>query len=257
MTLRVIIVDDESPARRSVRRFLKKHEADIVEECSDGRSAVAAIRKKAPDLVFLDMQMPEMNGLEVIAAIGEAQMPTTIILTAYDRYAVQAFNLNVADYLLKPFGQERFDKSLERVKKKMCSNSRDIFPSTEIVELLDQFRREREFVERLPVSSNGRILLIDVQLIDWIEAEGNTTNLYVGSQRYELRETLSALQKKLDSKHFLRIHRSTIVNIRRIREIQPWFNGYHLVVIEGGKQLRMSRYQQDSLQRLLGVSAKG
>jgi two-component system, LytTR family, response regulator len=248
--IRALVVDDEALARKCVRRFLQDStEVVIIAECGDGESAVAAILAKKPDLVFLDVQMPEMNGFEVVRTVGVDRMPATIFVTAYDRYALRAFDANALDYLLKPFGRERFDRALVRAKKRIAENSNQD-EARRILAALEQGQISRGYGERLPIAENGRILFVNTKDIDWIEAEGNYARLHVGSGGHELRETLTNLERKLNSRDFLRIHRSAIVNVHRIKEIRPWFRGYHVVVLENGKELRMSRYQREVAERL-------
>ncbi len=248
MTIRALIVDDEPLARRSIRRFLDKESGvQAVGECGDGLSAVTAIREKRPDLVFLDVQMPEMTGFEVIRAIGSAVMPVTVFVTAYDRYALQAFDANAVDYLLKPFGRKRFDRALERAKEQVAGRLK----LDDLRSLLAGLLRDHpKYLERLTVSEKGRILLINVNEIDWIGACGNYAQVHTARRIYEIRETLASLEAKLDPREFLRVHRSTIVNIRRIREIQPWFHGHHLIILQTGQELKLSRYQRGAATKL-------
>jgi two-component system, LytTR family, response regulator len=256
MNLRVLIVDDEDLVRRSVRRFLSNHEVESVVECTNGQQALEAIRREAADLVFMDIQMPRMNGMDVIGCIGADCMPTTIVITAHAHYAADAFNFNVVDYLLKPFGRERFDRSMARAKQWIgipdrmearLSADRERVQSPPGAPGLRQ-----EYAERMAIPRNGRISLIETSEIEWIEAHRNLVLIHCSRQTYELRRPLIAVQKQLDPKIFLRLHRSTLVNVRFIREIQPWFNGYHLVVLKNGRELRMSRYQQDEALYLMG-----
>jgi two-component system LytT family response regulator len=252
MMVRALIVDDEPLARRSVWRFLESDpDVVVVGECGDGASAVATIRAEKPDLVLLDIQMPEMDGFEVVRQIGTEPIPAWIFVTAYDRYALRAFDINALDYLLKPVGRGRFERALVRAKERLAERShRDLH--TRIIAALEQVKRQDEYLDRLPVAENGRILLVKTREIDWIEAEGNYCRLHVGPRTYEIRETLSALNLKLNPRDFLRIHRSSIVNVHRIKEIQPWFHGYHVVLLENGQQLRMSRYK-DAVAKQLGI----
>ena len=242
-----LIVDDEPHARRSIRRFLDSDGTiEVIGECADGESAVEMIRSKKPHLVFLDIQMPEMTGFDVIRSLGST-MPVTVFVTAYDHYALSAFDANAIDYLLKPFGKERFQRALLRAREQIAGRS----DMNDVRRLLTGLEREQpRYLDRLSVVHNGRILLINVDDIDWIKACGNYAVLYVGEQQYEIRETLSNLEERLDRRTFLRIHRSTMVNVHRIREIQPWFHGHHLVVLKSGVELRMSRYQQDAARQL-------
>jgi two-component system LytT family response regulator len=256
MSIRVLVVDDEQLTRRSILDFLRDwKDVEIIGECVNGTAAVKAIRQHSPDLVFLDMQMPGMNGLEVVGAIGEENMPFTIFVTAHDKYAVKAFEANAVDYVLKPFGKERFQKAFSRAIERMGKG----LPggtSTQLQEVLNQLKRQEEYVDRIPITSNGRISFVRVEDISCLEAERNSVRILVGKQSFEIRDSLSALEQRLDPKHFLRIHRSTIVHLCKVKEVQPWFNGFHVVVLEDGRQLRMSRYQQDSLRRLMGHAPK-
>jgi two-component system, LytTR family, response regulator len=254
MKLRALIVDDEPLARRGLLRFLKDDpEIEVVAQCGDGQSAVVAILGKKPDLLFLDVQMPEMDGFEVVRRIAAERMPATIFVTAYERYALRAFEVNAIDYLLKPVGKTRFEKALARAKERIAEKAnRDA--AQRIVTMLGQLKAQEAYLERLPVSENGRILFVKAKDIDWIEANGNYARLHVGARTHEIRETLRTLEQKLDPHDFLRIHRSTIVNVHLIKEIQPWFHGYHLVLLQNGQELRMSRYQNDTAKRLGLVS---
>jgi two-component system, LytTR family, response regulator len=250
MRIRTLIVDDEPLGRRGLLRFLKNDpEIEVVAQCGDGESAVAAIHSRNPDLVFLDIQMPEMDGFEVVRRVGPQRMPVTIIVTAFDRYAVRAFDANAIDYLLKPVGQARFERALARAKERIAESSKEDV-AERIVATLEQINRQDKYPDRLPVSESGRILFVKTKEIDWIEANGNYVRLHVGARTYEIRETLNNLERKLDSRNFLRIHRSTMVNVHLIKEIQPWFHGYHLVLLQNGQELRMSRYQNEIAKRL-------
>ena len=250
MKIRAVIVDDEPLARRGLLRFLKADpEVEIVAECPDGQSAVSAILLKKPGLAFLDVQMPEMNGFEVVRRIGPGRMPVTIFVTAFDRYAIRAFDANAIDYLLKPVGAERFSRALARAKERLREKSSQE-TARQMLATLEKIKREDKYVDRLPISENGRILFVKTDEIDWIEADGNYALLHVGPRSHEIRETLSALEQKLNPRDFLRIHRSTIVNVHLIKEIHPWFHGYHLVLLQNGKELRLSRYQGEIAKKL-------
>lgn len=250
MTLRALVVDDEPLARRSIRRLLERRsDVDIVGECADGASAVMTIREQKPDVVFLDVQMPEMTGFDVIREIGPDAMPVTIFVTAYDQYALRAFDENATDYLLKPFRKVRFDRALQRAKERIAGTP-NVSDLRALVARMDRDLAPPEYVDRLTVAENGRIFLIDVDEIDWIAASGNYALLHTLRRTYEIRQTLTELEAKLNPREFLRIHRSTIVNIRRIKEIQPWFRGHHVVILKNGQELRMSRYQREVAEKL-------
>lgn len=251
MMLRALIVDDEALARTALHRLLKReHDINIIGQCNDGESAVNAIRQMRPDLVFLDVQMPEMDGFQVVETIGPEQMPVTIFVTAFDRYAIRAFDSNAVDYLLKPFSADRLSRALARARDRWLGRQ-DKDAAQRLFSLLGS-RLQSDYVQRLTVASGGRILFVAVSDIDWIEAEGNYARIHVARKTYDVRETLQALMEKLDPRDFVRIHRSTIVNLQRVREVQPWFQGSHIVVLHSGEELRMSRYQRAAVQRLLG-----
>jgi two-component system LytT family response regulator len=254
MTLRALIVDDEALARTALVRLLKRErDVSLVGQCDDGESAVQTIRQVQPDIVFLDVQMPEMDGFQVVEAIGAERMPVTIFVTAFDRYAIRAFDANAVDYLLKPFAPDRLTRALARARER-CLGRQDKEAAQRLFSLLDS-RLQTDYAQRLAVATGGRIIFVAVADIDWIEAEGNYARLHVSRKVFDVRETLQALMEKLDPREFIRIHRSTIVNARRIREVQPWFQGSHIVVLQSGEELRMSRYQRDAVDRLLGKRA--
>lgn len=251
MTIKAIIVDDEPIMRRSILRFLKAHPSVQVQaECGDGPSAVKSIEEHAPDVVFLDMQIPEFNGLEVVSKVGLERMPLTVFVTAHAGYAVQAFEARAVDYLVKPFGQKRFDEALRRVMERLPVAGVPS-PSPELRHLSAQQHQE-SYLEWIPVSLGRRVRPLKVRDVDWMEAEKNHVILHVGDQTAVVRRTLNSLEQSLNPKRFVRIHRSTIVNAEKIREIHPWLNGYHMVVLHTGEQLRMSRYQHQSARMLLG-----
>ena len=251
MSLRTLVVDDEPIARHSIVRLLRgDRDIELIGECGDGESAVAAVRERAPYLVFLDIQMPAMNGIEVALAIGHEQLPATVFVTAYEHYAVRAFEANAVDYLVKPFSRERFRSTLERAKTRLRAAA---LPgsSAQMMHMLEALGR-REYCERIAVRIDDHLELVDVDDIVWIKASRNTVQIHLATRSVELRETISSLADGLDPKHFVRVHRSAIVNVRRIKAIHPWFNGYHVVVMDTGQELRMSRYQHDSFIRIVG-----
>jgi two-component system LytT family response regulator len=238
MTIRAIIVDDEPLLRRSILRLLKTHpNVDVVAECGDGPSAVQCIQRLTPDVVFLDVEMPGYNGFDVLSRVQKETMPATIFVTAYSQYAVKAFEARALDYLLKPFGQQRFDEALHRVLQR-------ISPAQEIAP--ESCSEPTTYLDRLPIHHRGRTSFVTLSNVDWIEAEKNHALLHVGERVAVVRRTLSSLEKELDPKQFVRIHRSTIVNRAKVREILPWANGHHSIVLDTGQQLRMSRYQQSA-----------
>jgi two-component system, LytTR family, response regulator len=246
--IRALIIDDEPLARRGIRRLLKgEPDVEVVGECGDGEAAIVAIREQQPDLVFLDVQMPELSGLDVVRAVGPDAMPVTVFVTAHDQYAIPAFDADAIDYLLKPFDRERFARALARARQRIAGrlNVNDLRLALATID-----RDAARYVERLTAPAGGRVRFINVRDIAWIGADGNYADVHAGGRTYTLRETLASLEAKLDPAEFARIHRSTIVNIRRIREIEPWFNGHHVVILDTGERLRMSRYQREVARRL-------
>ncbi len=252
--IRTLIVDDEPLCRERLRTLLAADpDFTVVGECSDGAEAVATLRESPCDLIFLDVQMPVMDGLEVVEAIGPEQMPTVIFVTAYDRYALRAFEVQALDYLLKPFDRERFEKALTRAKANV-RRDQSAEASRQLLALLGDTRPGRKHLERLVIKSGGRIFFLKMEEIDWIEAAGNYLRLHVGRETHLLRETMNALEGRIDPERFLRIHRSTIVNIERIREIQPLFHGDYVVLLRDGTELTLSRTYRQRLQEVLGAT---
>jgi two-component system, LytTR family, response regulator len=250
MSISALIVDDEPLARQSIRRFLKNHlDIEVAGECSDGQSAVAAIESNRPDLVFLDVQMPELDGFGVVHRIGVEQMPATIFVTAYDQYAVAAFDANALDYLLKPFGRVRFDRAVDRARRRLTGHA-DGEIVQHLLRAMESFAGQKNYVDRLPIGENGRIVFVKTRDIQWIESAANYARLYVANRHHDIRETLTNLETKLNPNEFARIHRSTIVNLHYVKEVHPWFHGHHVVVLESGQELRMSRYQEKVAERL-------
>jgi two-component system, LytTR family, response regulator len=252
MSIRTLVIDDEPLVRTSILRVLKQDkQIDILGECGDGPSAMAAIQAEHPDLIFLDVHMPGATGLEILESLGETSPPVTVFVTAHKDYAVEAFEANAVDYILKPFGQERLKRSITRAKLRLASSPDGVYAS-QLLQALTAVQRETQYHDRISVPVNGRILLLETRDIEWIEAERNCVCVYAGTRTYELRTTLAAIESKLNPRHFARIHRSTIVNLAKIKEIHPWFHGHHKVLLLNGKELRMSRYQSESVKRLLG-----
>jgi two-component system LytT family response regulator len=250
--IRVLIVDDEPLAREMLREMLEADpDVTIVGECSNGREAVSAIGIHSPDLLFLDVQMPELGGFEVLEALGSGVIPHVIFVTAYDQYAVRAFEVHALDYLLKPFDRERFDASWQRAKAQILREKNGGMDQR-ILALLEELKAGSRYLERLVIKSGGRIYFLDTNEIDWIEAEGNYVSVHSGKKSHLLRETISSLESQLDPRKFLRIHRSSIVRIDRIQELQPWFHGEYRVILQNGTQLTLSRNYRERLQEALG-----
>lgn len=253
--IRALIVDDEPIARQGLRTLLAAETGiEIIGECRNGREAVKEICEQSPDLVFLDIQMPKMSGFDVVAELGAANMPAVVFVTAYDQYAIRAFEIDAMDYLLKPFDQERFQKTIDRVKNHFRRGASSELNKT-LNTLLSRLERvERKPIERIVIKSSGRIFFVNVNEIDWIEAAGNYVNLHVQDKSHLLRETMDAIFAKLPADRFLRIRRSLIVNIEQIKELQPLFKGEYQIILKDGTQLRSSRRYRDQLNPLLGES---
>jgi len=241
MKIRTLIIDDESLARDRVKRFLRDEpDIQIIGECSDGKEAIAAIKREKPDLVFLDIQMPEKNGFEVIKSLNPEEAPTVIFVTAYDQYALQAFDVHALDYLLKPFTRERMHRAIARAREHMEHKSLGNLDER-LLSLIADLKSEKKYLERLVVKSIGRVFFLKVDEIDWIEAAGNYVKLHVGRDGHLIRETMNGIETKLDPDKFLRIHRSTVVNIDRIKELHPLFSGDYAVILRNGTELALSR----------------
>ena len=249
----VLVVDDEPLARRAIVRLLSgERDMRVVGECGDGAAAVAAIATLAPDVVFLDIQMPEMTGLDVLAAIAPERMPAVVFVTAYEQYAVRAFEANAVDYLVKPFGHRRFADTVARVRVRLAAGEAGGGPATaRVLQALEALRLRGEYAGRIPVRADGRVTFVDVGDIVWIEASRNTVRLHLADRSHALRETMTAMAARLDPRRFARIHRSAIVNIGRVSAVHPWSEGHHVVVMDNGARLRMSRYQHEAFVRLV------
>ena len=252
MKIRTLVVDDEPLARERLRSLLEAEEdVEVIGECRDGNEALEAIRQRSPDLVFLDVQIPERDGFEVLEAIGPENAPAIVFVTAYDQYALQAFEVHAVDYLLKPFDEERFQKALERARLAVGrEKGGDV--SQKLLSLLQDLKAPLGHLERLVVKSAGRLFFLRTEEIDWIESAGNYVCLHVGGESHLLRETMNGLEARLDPERFLRIHRSTMVNIERIKELQPWFHGDYVVILRDDRQLMMSAGYREKLDELRG-----
>jgi two-component system LytT family response regulator len=241
MKIRALIIDDEPLARERVRTLLRE-EADIevLAECANGNEAVAAIKKHSPDLIFLDVQMPGLGGFDGLRALGKEHMPLVIFVTAYDEHALKAFEVHALDYLLKPFKQARFKLTVQRARETVASRQTGAIPPG-LLELLGQAKPAPERLTRIPVKTGDRVIFVKTDQIHYIEAAGNYLVLHAAKENHVVRETLTAIEEKLDPKQFLRINRSTLVNLEQIKELQPLFKGDHAVVLLSGKQLTMTR----------------
>jgi len=247
-----MIVDDEPLARRGIRAHLaEEKDIEVVAECGDGREAVRLIRELEPDLVFLDVQMPELDGFGVLEAIAAERLPNVIFVTAYDKYALRAFDVHALDYLLKPFDAERFAKALARARSQTEREGLSEI-SLRLQSLIEDLKTNQKYAERLVVKTAGRIFFLGVGEIDWVEAADNYVRLHAGRDSHLLRETMSSLEKRLDPALFLRVHRSAIVNVRRIKELHPLFRGEYEIILQDGTRLATGRGYRDKLQELFG-----
>jgi two-component system LytT family response regulator len=253
--IRTLIVDDEPLARERVKRFLKdERDIEVLGECGNGSDAITVIQEKRPDLVFLDIQMPEKNGFDVIKAIDGKLLPTIVFITAYDQYALQAFEVHALDYLLKPFNRERFHSAVGRAKEQIEGQKRGELDER-LASLISSITPEKKYLERMVVKSVGRVFFLKTEEIDWIEASGNYLKLHVGRDAHMIRETMNAVEAKLDPSQFMRIHRSTIVNVDRIKELHPMFSGDYSVILRDGTELALSRnYRERFLELFEGTS---
>ena len=248
--LRTVIADDEPLARERMRSLLAdEDDIEVVAEAADGLSTVDAILTHAPDLVFLDISMPKLDGFGVIEAVGADRMPTVVFVTAYDKHALRAFDVQALDYLLKPFDTDRFQAALRRVRQQIEGGQGDI--ERRLLALVRDLNRPAR-PERIVVKSSGRLFFLRTDEIDWVEAAGNYVKLHVGAESHLMRETMTAIEQRLNPETFFRIHRSHIVNLERIKELQPWFNGEYVVLLQNGTRLTLSRGYREKLQERLG-----
>jgi two-component system, LytTR family, response regulator len=257
MSLRVVVADDEPIGRQRLVRLLQSEpDTEVLAACADGEEAVEAIREHAPDVVLLDIQMPHLDGFEVVAALGDAQQPAVIFVTAHDQYALRAFEVHAFDYLLKPVEQDRLRDALARAvapatRSAPGSSTRRILTLLEELNARDRSRGRDRLVVRTP----ERAFFLRSETVDWVEAAGKFVHLHVGRSVHALRESMAELEQELDPVRFLRISRSAIVNIDRIQEIQPWFQGDYVLILTDGTRLTSTRGYRDNMRKLLGRSA--
>ena len=241
MSIRALIVDDESLARERIRMLLEgEPEIEIVSESANGTEALRDVQRLAPDLVFLDVQMPELTGFEVLDRVDPARMPVIIFVTAYDQYALKAFEVCALDYLLKPFDRERFGRALSRARAEL-DRRRSGEVNERVLKLLSELGQTKKYLEKLMIRDGGRVFFLRADEIDWIEAAGNYVRLHAGKEEYLYRETMTKLERQLNPERFARIHRSAIVNTERIKELQPWFRGDYVIVLRDNQKLTLSR----------------
>lgn len=257
--IRTVIVDDEPLARQNLRALLKDdREVEIIAECGSGQEAVRVIQSEPPDLLFLDIQMPEMSGFDVLTKIDAARIPAIIFVTAFDQYALKAFEVHALDYLLKPFADARFEQALRQAKaqieqREINNLSRKLFALLEDREAVSRAAQPERasYLTRMMIKSASRVFFLKTDEIDWIGADDYYVKLHVGRKVHMLRETMNELETKLDPEKFLRIHRSTIVNIDRIKEMHPHFNGDYIILLHDGTELKLSRSRREQAQAML------
>jgi two-component system, LytTR family, response regulator len=257
MTLRVVVADDEPIGRQRLVRLLQAEpDTDVVAACADGAEAVDSIREYDPDVVLLDIQMPHLDGFEVVAALGEAHQPAVIFVTAHDQYAVRAFEIHAFDYLLKPVDRDRLREAIGRAVSPTARPQQG-GTTGRILGLLEELnaRDRARGRDRLVVRTPERSIFLRTETIDWIEAAGKFVHLHVGRAVHALRESMAELEQELDAARFLRISRSAIVNLDRIQEVQPWFQGDYVLILTDGTRLTSTRGYRENMRRLLGRSA--
>lgn len=247
-----LIIDDERLARTKIRSLLEKRpDILICSECTNGMEALQCIDQYAPDLIFLDIQMPEMDGFEFIDAIDPPKMPAVIFVTAFDQFAIQAFEKHALDYLLKPYNATRFYASLDRAVSNIRNKQKGEMQN-QLIDLLKEMSIPRKFIERIVIKTNHRVLFLKVDDVDWMEADGNYLDIHSGENTYLLRETLNNMEEKLDPSRFLRIHRSRIVNINQIQELKSASGQDCLVIMKDHTQLVMSRRYREKFNKCFG-----
>lgn len=255
--IRTLIVDDEPIARRGIRQQLRSEaDVEIIGECANGREAIAAIKKQSPDLLFLDVQMPLLDGFGVVEAIGVDYLPAVVFVTAYDEHAIRAFEVDALDYLLKPIDHDRFQKTLTRVRRQIDGAKTEPLQQklASLLQHLEESKIENQqakYSERVAIKESSRVFFLNIDEVDWINAEGNYVQIHTEGSAHLLRETMKGIESKLDPKKFLRIRRSTIVRTEQIKELAPLFNGEYAVILRDGTQLTSSRRYRRNLEALL------
>jgi two-component system, LytTR family, response regulator len=249
--IRTVIADDENLARQKLRILLAAEPGiHIVAECKNGQETLDALQAYRPDMLMLDVQMPDVDGFELLKRVSAEQMPIVIFTTAYDQYAIRAFEAHALDYLLKPFDRERLHRAIERARTELLKSSDPEF-TKRLLALLTDAKPASRTDQRLVIKAAGRVVFLDVEEIEWIEAAANYVRLYAGKESYLLRGSIGRIAERLDPTQFVRIHRSTIVNVRNIRELQPCNSGEFMVILRNGKELSGSRGYRSMLQSLI------
>jgi two-component system LytT family response regulator len=250
--IRTLIVDDERLARQKVRTLLEDdEEIEVVGECANGTEAVAAVRKLKPDLLLLDIEMPGHNGFEVLQRLRSERLPMVVFITAHDEYAVRAFEVEAIDYVMKPFDRKRFHDALRRAKRQLSDDSAE--SEARIIRLLERVVKPKPSLDHFVVKARDRTFLVPVIDVDWIEAEGKYVRLHAAGAAHLVRESIGDVEERLDARRFLRIHRGTIVNVKRILEMHRGFGGGIFVVLRDGTKLTMSRRYRGRIRDLTGL----
>lgn len=254
-TIRVVIADDEPLARERIRTMLTGRDRyTVVAECGDGPETVTVLAERPVDLLFLDIQMPGLDGFQILESLQTTQLPIIVFVTAFNEHALRAFDVHALDYLLKPFDRVRFQTTLSRVEDLLDRRNGSELPT----ELRDFLRGlvnapQPAVPVRFPVRANGEIYFIKADDVDWIDAEGNYVALHAGGRRHLVRETIKSLEARLDPAKFVRVHRSAIINLDRLRKLQPYFHGEYVITLQDGTTLTSSRTYSDRLRALLDV----
>lgn len=253
MTYQVLVVDDEEYAREIVKSLLAEDDDfKLMGECSNGTEAIEAIETQKPDLVFLDIQMPELNGFQVIEKVSKAHIPHYIFATAYDAFALKAFEVNAVDYLLKPFDDQRFFEALQRAKNALGKGEKDLW--TEKLNLLLQEHRQsqKSYLRRISIKTAGKIIFVSVEEIDWIEADNQYVKIHASGKAHTHRQSLTDLENSLNPEAFVRVHRSAIVNVQRIQSLEPHFKGDFMITLQNGTKVKLAQSRKESLRQLMG-----
>lgn len=251
--LRTIVVDDEPLARQLLTSMLKSYsEFSVVATCSDGLEAVQAIRDYKPNVVFLDIQMPECDGFQVLDQLDEEQVPLIIFVTAYDQYAIRAFEVHALDYLLKPFDEERLERSVARILQQQHANGHPKEALHRMLTLLEKMNEKPDYLERLVIKEKHRTFFQPIEDVDWFEADRKYIRIHVGEDTHRIRQGFSQLEGRLDPKRFMRISRSAIINLDRISELRPWFGGDYSILLSSGKRLHSTRTYRENIHAMLG-----
>ncbi len=252
--IRVLLVDDEPLARHRVRSLLTTEpDIELLGECDNGSEAVRRVVELRPDVLFLDVQMPGLDGFGVLHALRHAPLPFVVFVTAYDQFALRAFDVHALDYVLKPVSTERFRRVLARARS-LLHDGAEAPERHRLVELLDELARRQTASDRMVLRTGGRLVFVRMAEIDWIEVAGNQVRVHSGGRVYESRETLSAIEARLDPSRLIRVNRASIVNLDRIVELQPWFQGDYLIVLRDGTRLTTGAAYRARVRELLGAA---